>query len=316
MASAAPARLRRRAWNPVLIKELRSRFRGARAFVILTAFLIVLSGASLLIVGRLGDTARYSYYGYGGGAEIGRYLFGTVTTIEFVAIAFLAPALTMNAISGERERQSLELLLATPLSASKILRGKMGAALAYVLLLLFSALPVMSLAFLLGGVSPGALAMQQATLLSMAVFFLSIGLYVSSRTGRTGRSAVITFGAVAALCLFLPILFFFGFSGIFYWLFDVFRDPEALMQVMVWMPAAPIIVTVLDAMNAGMADGLAHYQAQAIAFWLWSGAFLLHLASRRLRPGAGEGGNLRPMYVLGYVLWIFWIALAYPTLGF
>jgi len=159
--------------NPVLVKEVRSRFRGPRGFAALTSFLILLTAfAYLLYRMQIGNMSRSAYYGgYGPGgpanvyagaaAEIGQAVFATVAVLEMLFMAFIAPALTMNAISSEVERQTYELLLATPLSAWAILRGKVGAALGYVLLLIFSALPVISLAFLFGGVPAVAVAQVQ-----------------------------------------------------------------------------------------------------------------------------------------------------------
>jgi hypothetical protein len=57
--------------NPILIKDLRSRMRGARAYILLTIYLTILAGVTLLlyvaIAGSVGDDLN-------AGREIGRAL--------------------------------------------------------------------------------------------------------------------------------------------------------------------------------------------------------------------------------------------------
>ena len=75
-----------------------------------------------------------------------------VTAVELGLICLLAPALTADLISGERERQTLDLLLVTPLSRRQIVIGKLVAALGSLLLLIVLALPIQALAVLIGGI--------------------------------------------------------------------------------------------------------------------------------------------------------------------
>ena len=116
-------------------------------------------------------------------------------------MGFIAPALTFNAISGEHERQTFEMLMATPLSTWKIVRGKLGAAMAYVMLLLLGAMPVMSLAFVFGGVSLSQLLAVQVCLLVAGFLATCIGLVCSSLAKRTGRAAILAYGLTLAVSL-------------------------------------------------------------------------------------------------------------------
>ena len=69
-------------------------------------------------------------------------------------VVFLAPSSTAGAISLEREKQTLELLIATPISSLAIVLGKLLSALVYVFLLIAASIPLMAVVFVFGGVAP------------------------------------------------------------------------------------------------------------------------------------------------------------------
>lgn len=52
-------------------------------------------------------------------------LYEFVTSMEFILLMFIVPAVTASAISGERERQTLDLMLTTRMSAGQIVTGKL-----------------------------------------------------------------------------------------------------------------------------------------------------------------------------------------------
>lgn len=202
--------------NPVLVKELRSRFRGARAHVLLTLFLALLAGVAAAAYAYAASTAAASFpfgmpsataasMGLSPFADIGRKLFTALVLVEGVLIALAAPALTMGAISGEVERQTYELLMAVPLSGGQIVRGKVGAAMAYILLLVCSALPIMSLAFVFGGVSATEVIMTQATVLAGGLLYATVGVFFSALFRRTARAAMFSY-AVVGLLVLVPIV--------------------------------------------------------------------------------------------------------------
>ena len=147
----AAADLRAYRTNPVMLKELRGRMRGMRAFVVLTVYLGLMSGFMALIY------LSFTTFGGGGSSaaagEAGRMLFMGVVGVEMLLIVFIAPAFTSGAITGERERQTFDLLQTTLLAPPSFVIGKLESALGYILLLLLAAIPLQSLAFLFGGVS-------------------------------------------------------------------------------------------------------------------------------------------------------------------
>jgi ABC-2 type transport system permease protein len=140
----APPRL-----NPIIVREVRTRMRGVRPYLILTGFLLLLAAAGVAIYQLMIQQARF-----GGtllSAQVGQALFKGLGFVELLLVVFLAPSMTSGAISGEREQLTYDMLIATPLRPAQILWGKLVAALSYLFLLIFAAVPVFSVVLVSAG---------------------------------------------------------------------------------------------------------------------------------------------------------------------
>ncbi len=197
--------LRKQASNPVTIKELRSRMRGRRAFVVLTSYLAIMSGLIILMY------LAFINSGATRGNDIqvaGKVLFTTVVGIQGFLVLFVAPAFTSGAISGEKERQTFDLLRTTLLSAPDFVKGKLLSSLSYVVLLILAAVPLQSFAFLLGGVNFTELILSQLILIVASLAVGMYGLYSSSRMKTTLGASVLTYAGILLVTFGLPALLF------------------------------------------------------------------------------------------------------------
>lgn len=203
-----PRRPRRRLLgsNPVVLKELRGRMRGARAFAVLTVYLALMAGFTVLLY--MLSTTSQDIAGFGKGAEIGRVLFAGIVAIELFLVTFIAPAFTASAISGERERQTYDLLKTTLLPASSLVIGKLVSALSYVLLLLLAAIPLQSIAFLFGGVAETEVILAFVILLVTGIALGTIGIYFSAVQPRTLAANVTTYAVTLTITIGLPLVIF------------------------------------------------------------------------------------------------------------
>ena len=199
--------------NPVTMKELRSRMRGRRAFVVLTVYLLVMS-LFLSLVYLAYASASGSRFGPDS-RQAGKAMFAAVLGVEVFLVIFIAPAFTAGAITGEKERQTYDLLRTTLLPANWFVLGKLLSALSYVFLLIFASIPLQSISFLLGGLSLEELIIGQLLVLVAAVTFALFGLYCSSVMRSTLAASVVTFGGALFWTIGLPILIlmFTGFFG-------------------------------------------------------------------------------------------------------
>jgi len=185
------------------VKELRGRMRGRRAFVILTIYLLLLAGFALMI-----ERAMESSFnnGFGGtsaqaGPAIGQGIFAALLMLMTLQVVFLAASSTAGAISLEREKQTLELLVTTPISSLAIVVGKLLSALVYVFLLIAASIPLMAVVFVFGGVAPEDVIRGYVVLVVTAVGLGSFGLLCSSLVKRTTAATAITIFGVLAITI-------------------------------------------------------------------------------------------------------------------
>jgi ABC-2 type transport system permease protein len=240
--------LSRLAENPVIRKELRSRMRGRRAFVLLTAYLGLLGliiGIIYLFVSRELSSVSWDP---GFRQTVGKAIFSAVVLFELLMVTFIGPALTAGAITTEREKQTFDLLRTTLLSARALVWGKLGSALTYLLLLIFAATPIEGLAFLIGGVGMGELLVSSLMLVVTALFFCSLGVFFSSFVKRTLGATVSSYATILvstlllALALFI-ILYFANSTG------NMNDAVEKMLVALIW-----ILVSTNPLLSAAIAE--------------------------------------------------------------
>jgi ABC-type transport system involved in multi-copper enzyme maturation permease subunit len=190
-------------------KEVRSRTRGFwRPMLQLTVYLGLLT---LAVVAALGITVTST------GTispNLGQSLFAALAIGSVLLIAFIAPALTVGTISGERERRTFDLLLVTRASPLGLATGKLAGALMWILYLLVASLPVLGIVNLFGGVSLLTAVATIAVLTATAVGYSALGLLLSSLLRRTVLATVLAYAVVLITVVVLPILnAALGFAG-------------------------------------------------------------------------------------------------------
>src|ERR1043166_5064031 len=100
----------------------------------------------------------------------------------------LAPALTANAISQEKEQQTWEMLLFTLLSGPEILLGKLMARIIPMLALVGAFFPFMLFCFARGTLGPGVFLTTYAVLAVWIFFLTVVGLFMSWAFRKTATS--------------------------------------------------------------------------------------------------------------------------------
>jgi ABC-type transport system involved in multi-copper enzyme maturation permease subunit len=187
--------------NAVLGKELTTRMRGWRAAAIITGYLAFLAAVSLMVMSSLNAPQSYAL-----AANMGKTLFTWLAGFQMALIIFVTPASTADAISGERQRQTLDLLLATRLSSPSIVLGKLMAGLAFDVLLILCSLPLFSLVFLFGGVSPDQFVSMFVVFLATTLLLGSMALFISTLTQRSGAAMIISMLCTLGLTVGLALL--------------------------------------------------------------------------------------------------------------
>jgi ABC-type Na+ efflux pump permease subunit len=179
--------------SAIWLREIRGRMRGKRAFVFLTFYLAVLTG--LLWIG-LGIT-RNGPVGALESVAIGRGVFTGIILIETLVVLILGPAYTGSSISQEREKQTFDLLAATPVSSLAIVVGKLLSALSFLAVVVGASIPLASMAFLFGGVGFVDLILGYVVIACVAVGAGALGVASSAIFRKTQPATVAALVAVA-----------------------------------------------------------------------------------------------------------------------
>jgi ABC-type transport system involved in multi-copper enzyme maturation permease subunit len=196
--------------NPVLQRELISNLRMPRAFVLLLVYQLVLAAVVLLAYPR---TERIDLTVDSSKAQtlVDFFFLG-----QFVIASLMAPSFAAGAISGEKERKTYEMLLASPIRPGAIVIGKLVAALTHLVVLMIGSLPIVMLCLPLGGVAIQELLAAYLGLLSAVFLFGCISIACSSYFKRTSSSLVVSYAlilpTVVVGCLFWRALSDQGFT--------------------------------------------------------------------------------------------------------
>lgn len=181
--------------NPVYKKELKISVRSVRLSLIIFGYNALLALIGLLTFYFSFDANGYRNVNYSNMILV----YVMISILEFALILFVVPAFTANAIAGEREKQTLEILLTTTLKPEQIVIGKLMSSLSTIILLVFSSAPIMSIVFAVGGIRFWDLAQFMLFACITAVFIGSIGIFFSSMFKKTVPATVFTYGTVVTL---------------------------------------------------------------------------------------------------------------------
>ena len=182
--------------NPVYKRECMVSARSFRLALVLLVFNGILALVALLnmysALAQVRLTAEVQYTGF-----LDLYMF--VASLEFLMLILIMPALTAGSISGERERQTLDLMLTTCMTPADIVLGKLEAALGTMFLMVVSSLPILAMVFVYGGVAISDLILLVCCFFAAAMFMGSIGLCCSALFRRTTAATVAAYVVTAVL---------------------------------------------------------------------------------------------------------------------
>jgi len=180
--------------NPILEKEIRTRLRGARAFQLLFAYVLL----QVLIIGGLllMSEAMRSDVPLG---EIGQNFWAMTFWMQLGLVTVITPGLTSGLLVAEREQQTLDTILLTGLKPADIVVGKLCSIALFIIWLLVGSLPVTAIVFLTGGVAPSEILLAYVLLTFSAMVYGSIGIACSAVAKSQGKATLLAYAAAIAL---------------------------------------------------------------------------------------------------------------------
>lgn len=182
--------------NPVYKREVTVSSRSFRLALIIMVFNGILALVALLnmysVMERVKLTAEIQYSSF-----LKLYLF--VGVVEFVMLMFIVPALTAGSISGERERQTLDLMLTTAMKPVDIIVGKLCASFSTMFILIVSSFPLLAISFVYGGVTVSDVFLLLLCYVAVALLTGSMGICFSSIFKRSTIATVVTYAILVVI---------------------------------------------------------------------------------------------------------------------
>lgn len=194
--------------NPIVVRVVatggkRTRHMWARFFYLAVLFVVMLFAGGALFGGTtsLADLAKNS-----------TRIFVIVSGVQLALMSFVAPIFTAGAITQERDSNTFDILLTTPLSNAQIVLGSLLSRLFFVWMLLLSGLPIFCITMIYGGVT--AYEVFQSFALAASTGLLTGAMAISIAMLKIGTRRTI-FAFFLGIAMYLLGVGALGWSGYF-----------------------------------------------------------------------------------------------------
>jgi ABC-2 type transport system permease protein len=185
--------------------EMRQRLRGVAWYVLLGVFfgilLLITVGTSVVVFSAEGANANQ---------QVGGPVYSLVIYFVLLLGVLVAPAMSGNAINGDRDAGTLATTQVTLITTWQLVLGKFLAAWVTALGFLLVSLPFLIFGAVVGGPKPATITVSILVLIVELGVVAAIGVGLSGLINRPLFSVVVTYLAVAALTLGTLIAFALG----------------------------------------------------------------------------------------------------------
>jgi ABC-type transport system involved in multi-copper enzyme maturation permease subunit len=244
--AVAAAVLLRRGWlklfGPVLFYDMLCTARRGRYSLIRCAyslFLLAVLFWSWMLTFEFGRQTGREQAGM-----IAMNYFQWFTLVQLIAAFLLTPAYVAGSIAEEKDRKTLEFLLATDLRNREIVLSKFGSRISNLALFVVTGLPILSFLQFLGGVDPDLVLASFAVVGLSVLGLASVGILNSVMLKRPRDAIAMTYFMAIGYLAVATVAFMFKFSS--FWLF---AEPIWLTD---WFFAnPPTYGDLVDVLNSG-----------------------------------------------------------------
>ena len=191
--------------NPIYEREHRVSTRSLKLSMTILIFNFIVAAVTLIEMNEVVDYARKtSIIDYTSFLQI----FKIVIFLPAILLIFVAPSFISGAISDERQRGTLEILLTTKMTARSIVFGKFLSLFASIMLILVSQLPIMAILFLYGGISVLDIIKLVINFVVFVILIISMGIFCSSIVVKTSVATALVYSTVLGLFVGTLVLYF------------------------------------------------------------------------------------------------------------
>ncbi len=191
--------------NPIYEREHRVSTRSLKLSMTILIFNFIVAAVTLIEMNEVVDYARKtSIIDYTSFLQI----FKIIIFLPAILLIFVAPSFISGAISDERQRGTLEILLTTKMTARSIVFGKFLSLFASIMLILVSQLPIMAILFLYGGISVLDIIKLVINFVVFVILIISMGIFCSSIVVKTSVATALVYSTVLGLFVGTLVLYF------------------------------------------------------------------------------------------------------------
>ncbi len=283
--------------NPIVKKDLKVISRSMKfswglfayecILGIIFFFVMLAMGAFTTLTGSQRNTDIYEGF---------VAFFPIIGVAQLCMISLIVPIFTASAISGERERQTMDVMLTTTISPVSIIIGKISSAVIRVMIFIIASIPLMAVSFVMGGLSWLTLFEYLILAFVYAVYAGSIGTFCSAVFKKSIPAIIMSYVIYGVIygVTYIPALLISIIGNhqdylplflctlvnpvqLFIMFFYTKISGEDLFEYMINNSNYPDFVTWIFKTNAWIiVSCIALFAVTALFVWL---------ASRRIRPG-------------------------------
>lgn len=191
--------------NPILVRVVHGASRRSRHLWIRFGYLGVL--LAVVLIAMVGPGAGSGAMPLSDLAKNASTMFMWASITQLALMCFLSPVFTAAAITQERDAQTFNILVSTPLSNAQIVLGSLMSRLFFVLALLLAGLPIFLAMMIYGGVTLAQIVQSFAIAGSTAVLTGALAICISMIRVGTQRTI---FSFYLMIGLFLLAVFALG----------------------------------------------------------------------------------------------------------
>lgn len=176
--------------NPIVKKDVKVQSRSMKICWGVFAYELILALVFFLAMLIIQENNRYSTDNIYSSMV---WLYPVLGVTQLVVLGLVVPVQTASAISGERERQTFDIMMTTSMTPFSIVMGKVMTAIVQGMFFVVASMPIMALSFIIGGVSWSYLFWFLGIALLVSLFTASIGILCSSLCKKSISAVILSY---------------------------------------------------------------------------------------------------------------------------
>lgn len=191
--------------NPIVKKDVKVQARSMRICWEVFVYEAIMALVFFLAMFMFRQQSAYSYNNIYSSIV---WLYPALAVTQILILGVVVPIRTASAIAGEKERQTFDIMMTTSMTPFSIIFGKVMIAVIQSMFYVVAGLPIVALAFVIGGLPWSNLFLFLAVALLVSFFSASIGIFCSSVCRKTISAVIMSYGIYVVFFVgtFVPYL--------------------------------------------------------------------------------------------------------------